>query len=93
MELTQFDLLKAYASKYYDGHFTVMKFTTNYRVGFGTIHANNYDELREEIARMAEGKSLESACLNCIKNEMSFYDEPFSDNSIVGLFDTKDRKE
>ncbi|MDW4457944.1 hypothetical protein QI052_09085 [Staphylococcus saprophyticus] len=88
MELTQFDLLKAYANKYYDGHFTVMKFTTNYRVAFGTIHANNYHELREEIARMAEGKSLESACENCIKNEVSLYDVPFSDDSIVGLFNT-----
>lgn len=90
MKLTQFDLLKAYADKYYDGHFTVMKFTTNYRVAFGTIHANDYDELREEISRMAEGKSLESACLNCINDEVSLYDVPFSDNSIVGLFDTKE---
>lgn len=88
MKLTQFDLLKAYADKYYDGHYTVMKFTTNYRVAFGTIHANDYDELRGEISRMAVGKSLESACANCIKNEVSFYDETFSDYSIVSLFDT-----
>lgn len=69
MELTQFDLLKTYADKYYGGHFTVMKFTTNYRVAFGTIHANNYSELREEIKRMAEGKTLESACKKCIERE------------------------
>ena len=56
MKLTQFDLLKAYADKYYDGHFTVMKFTTNYRVAFGTISANNYSELREEISRMERAK-------------------------------------
>lgn len=69
MELTQFDLLKTYADKYYGGHFTVMKFTTNYRVAFGTIHANNYSELREEIKGMAEGKTLESACKKCIERE------------------------
>lgn len=69
MELTQFDLLKTYADKYYGGHFTVMKFTTNYRVAFGTIHANNYSELRGEIKRMAEGKTLESACKKCIERE------------------------
>ncbi len=83
MKLTQFDLLKAYADKYYDGHFTVMKFTTNYRVAFGTISGNNYDELREEISRMAEGKSLESACYNAIQNNVSLYNKHWSDPSII----------
>lgn len=87
MKLTQFDLLKTYADKYYDGHFTVMKFTTNYRVAFGTIHANDYDQLREGISRMAEGKSLESACLNCIKNEVSLYEVPLSDTSVFETLD------
>ena len=92
MKLTQFDLLKAYADKYYDGHFTVMKFTTNYRVAFGTISANDYDELREEISRMAEGKSLEFACYNAIQNEVSLYNKKWPDPSIVEALGIKVNK-
>ena len=68
-KISYLDLFKEIANEQFDGHYTVMKFTTNYRVAFGTIHANNYSELREEIKRMAEGKTLESACKKCIERE------------------------
>ncbi len=73
MELTYFELLKAYAEKYYDGHFTVMKFTTNFRVAFGTMYSNDYSELREDISKMAEGKTLEDACKKCIEENINLY--------------------
>ena len=41
-----------------DGHFTVMKFTTNWRVGIGT--ANN----REQIRLLSEGRSFIEATNN-----------------------------
>ena len=47
--------LQTIADRYFDGHFTVMKFTTNWRVGFGT--PNN----REGIRDMHDGKTLMDA--------------------------------
>jgi len=45
----------------YDGHFTIMAFTGNYRVMLGTPYS------REDIDGAAEGQTLEEALLNCIK--------------------------
>ena len=50
-----FDELVNYANEHFDGHFTVMKFTTNWRVGFGTPMD------REDIEQMCEGKTFEEA--------------------------------
>ncbi|AIY80541.1 hypothetical protein U728_744 [Clostridium botulinum 202F] len=50
------------ANELYDGHFTIMKFTTNYRVCFGTVSE------REDIKFMAEGKTLEEAIMQVINN-------------------------
>lgn len=66
MKRPNFDLFEEYANTYFDGHYTIMKFTTNYRVRFGTIEAQNYDELCEAIDKMTEGKTLEDACKNII---------------------------
>src|SRR5262245_37806797 len=43
-----------------DGHFTVMRFTTNWRVGFCT------PEDREEISRMWEGRTFAEAALRAL---------------------------
>lgn len=47
--------LQTIDDRYFDGHFTVMKFTTNWRVGFGT--QNNL----EMIMDMRDGKTLMDA--------------------------------
>jgi hypothetical protein len=47
--------LTAVADKDFDGHLTIMKFTDNWRVGFGTPHD------RRDIDAMAAGKSFEEA--------------------------------
>lgn len=44
-----------FAAKHSDGHFTIMKFTTNWRVSFSTPND------REEIAEMAVAPTLEEA--------------------------------
>ena len=41
-KISYLDLFKEIANEQFDGHYTVMKFTTNYRVAFGTIMANDY---------------------------------------------------
>jgi hypothetical protein len=54
------DRLAEIAAKHHDGHFTVMKFTTNWRVGFGTLTA------AFEINRMAVAKTFEEAAARAI---------------------------
>jgi hypothetical protein len=50
-----FRRLVEHANEQTDGHLTIMKFTTNWRVGFGTpLH-------RYEIQLMAEGKTFSEA--------------------------------
>lgn len=56
------------ANKKYDGHFTLMKFTTNWRFIFGTI------DNREEIKYMESAKTLDEVLDKAIKNEKSVYD-------------------
>jgi hypothetical protein len=49
------DELEARAIAEADGHFTIMRFTTNWRVVLGTPDG------REDIEQMAEGKTLAEA--------------------------------
>lgn len=56
------------ADRKYDGHFTIMKFTTNWRFCFGTASG------RKDISQMAEGKTMEEAILNGIINNINVYD-------------------
>ena len=44
-----------YANENHDGHYTIMKFTTNYRACFGTVHE------WLDIQSMREGNTLEEA--------------------------------
>jgi hypothetical protein len=55
------------ANEKYDGHYTLMKFTTNYRVCFGTI-----DNI-EKIKYMAEGKTLDEAIINATNGNVDDY--------------------
>lgn len=53
-------IARNYANKFSDGHFTLMKFTTNWRCCFRTIN------LREEIENMPSGKKASDAIFNAI---------------------------
>jgi hypothetical protein len=59
--------LEQIADRHFDGHFTVMKFTTNWRVSFG-----GQPDGREAIQKMAEGPTLPDAVAGAIEQ---FLDE------------------
>jgi len=52
--------LEAVAKKKFDGHLTIMRFTTNWRVGF--LQPGD----RDEIELMPEGRSFEEAALKAL---------------------------
>jgi hypothetical protein len=59
-----FELLQQIADKRFDGHLTIMKFTTNWRVGFITA------ENRCLIQKLSEGKTFEEAAIKAIIKEL-----------------------
>jgi hypothetical protein len=52
--------LAIYAEKYHDGHVTIMKFTTNWKVGFGTP-SENWGYTTEEKPMKAGVTFIEAA--------------------------------
>jgi hypothetical protein len=51
-----------------DGHYTLLKFTSNYRFCFGTIDYDpDYLKFRKIIDNMSEGKTIEEAVYKAIK--------------------------
>lgn len=57
------------AEEKYDGHFTLMKFTGNWRFCFGTIEG----EIREDIQKMASGKTMHEAVRKGIDEDVCTY--------------------
>jgi hypothetical protein len=55
------------AKEEHDGHLTIMKFSTNWRVGFGTPCA------KDEIQLLAEGKTMEEALSKAIFEQKTWY--------------------
>ena len=55
-------IIQAIANKYFDGHFTIMGFTTNYRISFGS-----QPDSRVLIRNMSDGNTLVEALLKAIK--------------------------
>jgi hypothetical protein len=53
----------------YSGHFTLMKFTTNWRCCFGTML-----ESLQGTQYMAEGKTMQEAINNCIDEDIDYLD-------------------
>lgn len=68
-----FKLMELIANKRYDGHYTIMKFTTNYRFCFGTLYIKNDTEHRVAISLMAKGETLDEAILNAIVDRVDCY--------------------
>jgi hypothetical protein len=50
--------------KLFDGHYTLMKFTTNYRFCFGTLFPDDYFKWRWAIEVMSKGKTASEAMMN-----------------------------
>lgn len=55
-------LLEAQAKSLRDGHLTILRFTTNWRIGFGTPSD------RDDIAKAAEGPTFAAAARNALAN-------------------------
>lgn len=56
------------ANKEYDGHFTLMKFTCDWRCCFGTL-----DDSVIKSHYMAYGETMEEAIDNCIRNRVDTF--------------------
>lgn len=56
------------ANKEYDGHFTLMKFTTDWGCCFGTL-----DNTRMTSYKMSHGKTMSEAIRTCIANRTDSY--------------------
>lgn len=56
------------ANRDFDGHFTLMKFSTNWRCCFGTV--SDY----EEVSKMASGKTMNEAIERCIEGNVNIFD-------------------
>jgi hypothetical protein len=54
------------ANERFDGHVTIMKFSTNWRVGFGTPW-RGYSYKADDV-EMMEGKTLEEAATKALAN-------------------------
>ncbi len=65
--MTKLQELIDIANKEYDGHFTLMKFTTDWACCFGTIR-NGMDSYY-----MAHGNTMEEAIEKCIKDRIDAY--------------------
>ena len=65
--MTELQKLIDIANKEYDGHFTLMKFTCDWRCCFGTINNNM------KSYYMSYGETMDEAIENCIKNRIDIY--------------------
>lgn len=61
------DLLELYANLFHDGHYTLMKFTTNWGCTFGTVNC------RTEVDHMSKGRTMEEAIKNAIRSDNNVY--------------------
>ena len=59
-------LLLQMADSLCDGHLTIMKFTTNWRIQLGTP----VGDLREEIERMPAGKTFSDAAIAALHDDL-----------------------
>jgi hypothetical protein len=59
----------AHAVRYHDGHLTIMRFTGNWRVAFGTPAPCDIEEWRDEIEEMAQGETLDEAITSALKDD------------------------
>jgi hypothetical protein len=59
------DQLEQRAINYYGGHYTIFRFTTNWKVCLGTA------ECRDDIEELEGFKTLKEAIVNCLLNDLS----------------------
>jgi hypothetical protein len=57
--------LQEQADKYHNGHFTIFKFTTHYKISFDTVTE------RDDIYSLDFFPTLKEAIINCLLNDIS----------------------
>lgn len=70
-DIIAFAELNKVANEEYDGHFSLLKFTTNWRCALGTG-----DLSRVGIQRMAVGKTMCEAIWNCLDKRVQTFGKP-----------------
>ncbi|KDR96628.1 hypothetical protein SAMN02745945_00122 [Peptoclostridium litorale DSM 5388] len=60
------------ANEKYDGHFTLMKFSSNWRFCFDTFLPDNYTQGHLIINEMAEGETMEEAIRKGIDEDVNY---------------------
>ena len=81
--IKSFMLLDYLAKTHYNGHFTIMAFTTNYRVMFYTAQGIEY------INSAYDGSTLKEAIDNCINENMkNDFPYPETDEEFVRMMKT-----
>lgn len=68
-----------FADENSDGHFTLMRFTTNWRCSFDTPNS------REDIDQMSEGKTAQVAVMTAVRKFNNKKFGPFIDRKIAEL--------
>lgn len=81
--MTKLQKLIEIANKEYDGHFTLMKFTTDWRCCFGTL-----DNTHVASSKMSHGKSMSEAIKKCIANRTdSYLIGHMESNEMIHIYD------
>jgi hypothetical protein len=78
------DILKRcieHANEHYDGHLTLLKFTTNYRFCFGTLHEVNQFTTSE----MAKGKTMEEAMEVALKENINAWEIEYKHRGDINV--------
>ena|ERR1700759_5051813 len=70
VDLTLLNRLVTMACERHHGHLTVMRFTTNWRIGFGTPRE------RRDISRMPKGATFNDAARSALADPQPLYDSP-----------------
>lgn len=73
--IVTWSVFQTIADLYYDGHFTILKFTTNYRAAFGTKDTG----CREMIEGMQSGTSLKLALQEAVREFDQTHGTVYSD--------------
>lgn len=82
--MSKLEKLIEIANKEYGGSFTLMKFGSNWRCCFGIIN-----DTQLGVNLMAEGKTLDDAIKNCIKDDINAYaimEKVDSGDAMLNLF-------
>jgi hypothetical protein len=73
-------MIEDVAKRHYGGHLTIMRFTTNWRVGFGTPDG------REDIQHMCEGKTLREAAMAALVAGQASKEKTVVEPSLVDTY-------